>query len=90
MGFSLLSMPSFFEIEALALFYQPGNGGLHDAFWALLLMGGLGAFQITLLLRRKPMGNTRKFALWALLFALVMELVRRDPGLPLGCAVLRH
>ena len=80
MGFSLLSMPSFFEIEALALFYQPGSGGLHDAFWALLLMGGLGAFQITLLLRRKPMGNTRKFALWALLFALVMELVGAIQG----------
>ncbi len=75
MGFSLLSMPSFFETEALALFYQPGNGGLHDAFWALLLMGGLGLFQLTLLIRRKPMGNARKFALWALLFALVFQLI---------------
>ncbi|HEU0027922.1 MAG TPA: hypothetical protein VFQ25_12460 [Ktedonobacterales bacterium] len=75
MGFALLSLPSFFEIEALALFYQPGMGGLHDAFWALLLMGGLGAFQLTVLLRRKPMGNIRKFALWALLFAVVLQLV---------------
>jgi hypothetical protein len=75
MGFSMLSMPSFFEIEALALFYQPGNGGLHDAFWALLLMGGLGLFQVTLLRRRKTMGNIRKFALWSLLFALVFQMV---------------
>jgi hypothetical protein len=75
MGFGLLSMPSFFEIEALALFYQPGHLGLHDAFWALLLMGGMGLFQLTVLKRRKPMGNTRKFALWALLFAVVFEMI---------------
>ncbi|HEX8967912.1 MAG TPA: hypothetical protein VF937_08540, partial [Chloroflexota bacterium] len=75
MGFALLSIPSFFETEALALFYQPGNGGLHDAFWALLLMAGMGAFQITLLRRRKPMGATRKFALWSLLIGVTLELV---------------
>ena len=75
MGFSLLSMPSFFEIEALALFYQPGKGGLHDAFWALLLMGGFAAFQITLLVRRKPMSNVRKFTMWTLLLGLLMEMV---------------
>jgi hypothetical protein len=75
MGFSLLSLPSFFETEALALFYQPGIGGLHDAFWALLLMGGLAAFQIALLVRRKPMSKVRKFTMWALLFAVVFEMV---------------
>jgi hypothetical protein len=75
MGFSLLSLPSFFETEALALFYQPGIGGLHDAFWALLLMGGFAAFQITVLVRRKPMSKVRKFAMWALLFAVVFEMV---------------
>ena len=75
MGFSLLSMPSFFEIEALALFYQPGMGGLHDAFWALLLMGGFGAFQLTVLVRRKPMSNVRKFAMWTLLFAVLFEMI---------------
>jgi hypothetical protein len=75
MGFSLLSLPSFFEIEALALFYQPGNGGLHDAFWGLLLMGGLGLFQTAILVRRKPMGNVRKFALWALLIGVLFEMV---------------
>lgn len=75
MGFALLSMPSFFEVEALALFYQPGKGGLHDAFWALLLMGGLAAFQITLLVRRKPMSNVRKFAMWSLLLGLFFEMI---------------
>ncbi|HEX8730978.1 MAG TPA: hypothetical protein VF725_02855 [Ktedonobacterales bacterium] len=74
-GFALLSMPSFFEVEALALFYQPGNGGLHDAFWGVLLMAGVGAFQITLLIRRKPMSNIRKFAMWALIFGLVFEII---------------
>ncbi len=74
-GFAMLSMPSFFEVEALALFYQPGKGGLHDAFWALLLMGGFAAFQITLLVRRKPMSKIRKFAMWALIFALMFELI---------------
>lgn len=75
MGFALLSLPSFFEIEALALFYTPGSGGLHDAFWALLLMGGLALFQITILRRRKPMGNVRKFALWCLLFGTAFEII---------------
>lgn len=75
MGFSMLSMPSFFEVEALALFYQPGKGGLHDAFWALLLMGGFAAFQLAILVRRKPMSNLRKFTMWTLLFAVLMELI---------------
>jgi len=75
MGFSLLSIPSFFETEALALFYQPGIGGLHDAFWGLLLMGGFAAFQITLLVRRKTMSNVRKFAMWTLLFAVLFQMV---------------
>ncbi|MDE3230095.1 MAG: hypothetical protein KGO05_09440, partial [Chloroflexota bacterium] len=74
-GFALLSMPSFFEVEALALFYQPGAGGLHDAFWGVLLMAGIGAFQITLLIRRKPMSNIRKFAMWALIFGLAFEVI---------------
>ncbi len=75
MGFSLLSLPSFFETEALALFYQPGIGGLHDAFWGVLLMGALAAFQVTLLVRRKPMSKVRKFTMWALLFAVLFEMV---------------
>ncbi|HLY30218.1 MAG TPA: hypothetical protein VKQ36_04270, partial [Ktedonobacterales bacterium] len=80
MGFSLLSMPSFFEIEALALFYQPGPGGLHDAFWGFLLMGGLAALQMTLLIKRRPMTNLRKFSLWTMLGAVVFEIIASIQG----------
>lgn len=80
MGFSLLSLPSFFETEALALFYQPGIGGLHDAFWGILLMGGFAAFQITLLVRRKTMSKVRKFTMWALLFAVLFEMIGSITG----------
>lgn len=75
-GFAIFSMPNFFEIEALALFYQPGQGHLHDAFWAFLLMGGLAALQFTIFVRRRhPMSALRKFALWAMLAGVVFELI---------------
>lgn len=79
-GFALFSMPNFFEIEALALFYQPGQGGLHDAFWAFLLMGGLAALQFTIFVRRRPMSGLRKFALWAMLAGVVFELIGAIQG----------
>jgi hypothetical protein len=79
-GFALFSMPNFFEIEALALFYQPGQGGLHDAFWAFLLMGGLAALQFTIFVRRRPMSALRKFALWAMLAGVVFELIGAIQG----------
>ncbi len=80
-GFALLSMQSFFETEALALFYSPGAHLLHDAFWALLLMGGLALFQTTLLIRRRPMSDLRKFAMWCLLIALLLEMVGAIQGI---------
>jgi len=79
-GFALFSMPNFFEIEALALFYQPGQGGLHDAFWAFLLMGGLAALQFTIFVRRRPMSALRKFALWTMLAGVVFELIGAIQG----------
>ena len=79
-GFAFLSLPNFFEIEALALFYQPGKNGLHDAFWVLLLMGGFAALQFTLLIRRKPMTDLRKFALWVLGIGTVGELMGAIQG----------
>ncbi len=79
-GFALFSAPNFFEVEALALFYQPGRGGLHDAFWALLLVGGFAAFQFTVLARRQPMSNLRKFALWVLAIAVVAEVMAAVQG----------
>jgi hypothetical protein len=79
-GFSLFSMPNFFETEALALFYEPGRGGLHDAFWGLLLMGGLALLQLAIFVRRKPMSDLRKLVLWALLIGVAGELIAAIMG----------
>src|SRR5215469_11381898 len=79
-GFAVFSMPSFFETEALALFYVPGPGNLHDAFWAMLLMGGLVALQLTFLTRRRPMSNLRKFAMWVMLVAVLLQIIGAIPG----------
>ncbi|WIG60581.1 MAG: hypothetical protein OJF49_003329 [Ktedonobacterales bacterium] len=79
-GFAVFSLPSFFEIEALALVYLPGANLLHDAFWGLLLMGGLAGFQMTLLIRRKPMSNLRKFAMWTMLVAVALMMVGAIQG----------
>lgn len=79
-GFSLFSMPNFFEVEALALFYFPGRSLLHDALWGLLLMGGLAALQFTLLIRRRPMSTLRKFVMWTLLIAVILEMVGAIQG----------
>lgn len=79
-GFAAFSLPGYFESESLALFYVPGHNLLHDAFWAILLMGGLAAFQLALLIRRRPMTNLRKFAMWAMLVALGLEMVGAIQG----------
>ncbi|HLZ21183.1 MAG TPA: hypothetical protein VKQ30_03575 [Ktedonobacterales bacterium] len=79
-GFAVFSLPNFFEVEALALFYQPGKGGLHDAFWALLLMGGFAIYQFTVLVRRKPFSNLRKFGLWVLAIGILLELIGAIQG----------
>jgi len=79
-GFSVFSLPSFFETEALALFYIPGAGLLHDAFWGALLLGGLALFQMVLLIRRQPMSDLRKFAMWLLLVAVGLQMVGAIQG----------
>ena len=80
-GYGLLSVPKFFELESgLAFFYVPGLGGLHDAFWVLLLMGGLALWQLAILIRRRPMSDLRKFAFWTLLFALTLMLIAGIQG----------
>ena len=79
-GFAVFSMPSFFETEALALFYQPGPGNLHDAFWATLLMGGLATLQFIFLVKRRPMSNLRKFAMWVILVAAALEVIGAIQG----------
>ena len=79
-GFAVFSMPNFFETEALALFYQPGPGNLHDAFWAVLLMGGLAGLQFIFLVQRRPMSSLRKFAMWVMLVAGALEIIGAIQG----------
>jgi hypothetical protein len=79
-GFSVFSMPNFFESEALGLNYTPEQHAIHDAFWGALLMGGLALFQFTLLTRRQPMSQVRKFVMWTLLVAIALELVGAIQG----------
>lgn len=88
-GFAFFSLPHFFELESgLAFFYQPGTAdlqahnsfwgtggtGIHDAFWVLLLMGGLAALQMAFLIRRQraPLSGLRAFALVAMLVAVIL------------------
>src|SRR5262249_44258227 len=69
------------ELESgLALFFKPGVGGLHDAFWGVLLMGGLALLQLGILSRRQPMSNLRKFAMWAMLIATLLMIVAMIQG----------
>jgi hypothetical protein len=75
LGFAFFSMPNFFEVEALGLFYQPGKGGLHDAFWVVLLMLGFAGLQFALLIRREPMSNLRKFGMWAMGIGVTGEII---------------
>ena len=82
-GFAFFSLPIFYELESgLAFFYQPGYAGLHDAWWMLLLMGGLGIYQFVVLIRRRyhPMGNWRKFGLWVMSIALVLMVAASING----------
>ncbi len=74
-GFAFFSLPNFFEVEALGLFYQPGKGGLHDAFWVVLLMLGFAALQFAVLVRRQPMSNLRKFGMWAMGLGVTGEVI---------------
>lgn len=79
-GFAVISMPGFFESEALGLNYIPGPKTLHDAFWALFLMSGLAAMQFTLLTTRRPMSQLRKFVMWVLLVGTALEVVGAIQG----------
>ncbi len=81
-GFAFFSIPQFFELESgLALFFQPGAGGLHDAIWGALLMGLLALLQFGILMRRtQPMSDLRTFALWALLLGITLMIIASIQG----------
>ncbi len=81
-GYALFSVPQIFELESgLALFWQPGPGNLHDAYWGVLLMGGLALLQVgMLIMRERPPSDLRKFALWSLLIGVTMMIVASIEG----------
>jgi hypothetical protein len=82
-GFALLSVLQVFELESgLALFWQPGAANLHDAYWGILLMGGLALLQLAIFIRRKPMTDLRKFAMWSILIGIALMIVASIQGFP--------
>lgn len=74
-GFAFLSLQEFFETEALGISYAPGPSQVHDAFWSLLVFGGLGLVQFILLARRYKLSELRKFSLWIVLLGMTMLVI---------------
>jgi hypothetical protein len=74
-GFAFLSLQQFFETEALGISYAPGPSQLHDAFWSLLVFGGLGLVQFILLARRYTLSGLRKFSLWFVLLGMTLLVI---------------
>lgn len=74
-GFAFLSLQQFFETEALGITYAPGPSQLHDAFWSLLVFGGLALVQFILLARRYKLSGLRTFSLWFVLLGIAMLVI---------------
>jgi hypothetical protein len=74
-GFSFFSFQEFFETEALGINYTGGPGQLHDAFWALLVFGGLALVQFILLSRRYGLSRLRTLSLWIVMLGMTMLIV---------------
>lgn len=72
-AFGLFSYPQFFDTEQNLISAQ-GPTALHDAYWVLLIAGGLAAMQFAFLSRRDKLGSIRKMALWAILIGGTMEV----------------
>ncbi len=74
-GFAFFSFQQFFETEALGINYTGGPGQLHDAFWSLLVFGGLALVQFILLSRRYGLSGLRKFSLWIVMLGMTMLVI---------------
>lgn len=74
-GFAFFSFQEFFETEALGINYTGGPGQLHDAFWSLLVFGGLALVQFIMLTRRYSLSGLRKFSLWIVMLGITMLIV---------------
>jgi hypothetical protein len=74
-GFAFFSFQQFFETEALGISYAGGPNQLHDAFWSLLVFGGLALIQLILLSRRYGLSGLRKFSLWIVALGMTMLVI---------------
>ncbi|HKD77088.1 MAG TPA: hypothetical protein VKB76_16400, partial [Ktedonobacterales bacterium] len=72
-GFAFLSYPQFLETEA-NLIIAPGGHTVHDAYWAMLLMGALAGIHFGFLTRRQPIGMIRKLTLWIVLLGATLQV----------------
>jgi hypothetical protein len=72
-GFAFFSYPQFFDTEQNLISAQ-GPTAVHDAYWVLLIAGGLAAMQFAFLSRRDKLGSVRKLALWMILIGGTMEV----------------
>jgi hypothetical protein len=74
-GFAFFSFQEFFETEALGIGYAGGANQLHDAFWSLLVFGGLALIQLILLSRRYGLSGLRKFSFWVVTLGMTMLVI---------------
>jgi hypothetical protein len=72
-GFAFFSFPDFLDTEPNLIIAQ-GPKAIHDAYWALILMGALAAMQFAFLVRRQALGFIRKATLWAVLIGIFMQV----------------
>ena len=72
-AFAFFSYPNFIETEG-NLIITPGNQTIHDAYWVMLIAGGLAALMFAFLLRRQALGQIRKATLWLILIGAGMQI----------------
>lgn len=72
-AFAFFSFPTFVETEG-NLVITPGHATIHDAYWVLLIAGGLAALCVAFLIRRQPMGQIRKLAMWLVLIGGTLQI----------------
>ncbi len=72
-AFAFFSYPNFLDTEG-NLLITPGAHTLHDAYWVMLLCGGLAAIHFAFLTRRQAIGNVRKSALWFVLLGAGLQV----------------
>ncbi len=73
-GFALFSFADFLDTEQNLIIFS-GAHTIHDAYWVLLICIALAAIQFAFLMRRDPLGQVRKFALWLVLIGGGMQVV---------------